>query len=201
MGALGLAPSCPEAAALQAASVKLYRQRSRGVIGGTCTRFGEGHGLVPRLLRHRPQSAWSESNTLLSLIGQPHDPRATGGNWYGWLGLHQRPRGPEPRVLLLNYTHMHRASWLVSNQRLSHHTAARREVRQSHAASESNAAGPDLESRPLGQRATHVVPPEGIEPSPATFAGLCPVRRTVACGPDGWNRTSDLVLVTRGLFS
>ena len=63
----------------------LNRQRSRGVIGGTCTRFGEGHGLVPRLLRHRPQSAWSESNTLLSLIGQPHDPRATGGKELVWV--------------------------------------------------------------------------------------------------------------------
>jgi hypothetical protein len=34
----------------------LYRQRSRGVIDGTCTHFNEGHGLVPRLLRTRPPS-------------------------------------------------------------------------------------------------------------------------------------------------
>jgi hypothetical protein len=32
------------------------------------------------------------------------DPRATGGKESGWLESHQRPRGPEPRILLLNYT-------------------------------------------------------------------------------------------------
>ena len=109
-------PVVPKAAALQAAPVKLYRQRSRGVIGGTCTRFGEGHGLEPRLLRHRPQSAWSESNTPLSLIGQRHDPRATGGKTPCLMARIERaavtPHG-----------------W--------------------HVASESNAASPDLESRPL----------------------------------------------------
>jgi hypothetical protein len=57
----------------------LYRQRSRGVIDGTRTHFIEGHILVPRLLRPRPQSACKELNLDRSLIGRLHDPRATGG--------------------------------------------------------------------------------------------------------------------------
>ena len=58
------------AAALQAASVKLYRQRPRGVADGTCTHLFEVHNLAPRLLRHRPQSALMESHQRRSVIGR-----------------------------------------------------------------------------------------------------------------------------------
>ena len=162
-------PVVPKAAALQAASVKLYRQRSRGVAGGTCTRFVEGHGLVPQLVRHRPQSAWSESNTLLSLIGQRHDPRATGGK-------RTVPHG----------------SYRTSG---CHTTRMARRQRI-----ERCEPGFGVQAPPRGQRKKSV-PPEGVEPSPATFARLCPVRRTVACGPEGWSCTSDHGLVSRALCS
>jgi hypothetical protein len=51
----------------------LNRQRSLGVIDGTRTHLLEVHGLAPRLLRHRPQSAWKESHLHLSLIRRMHE--------------------------------------------------------------------------------------------------------------------------------
>ena len=182
VGALGLAPSCPAATALQAASVKLYRQRSRGVIGGTCTRFGEGHGLVPRLLRHRPQSAWSESNTLLSLIGQPHDPRATGGKELVWVvGLAptaSRTRTARSAPELHPYAPCLMAG-IEPAAVTPHGGPTRGQAIARRQRIERCWPGFGVQApRPEGNAS---VPPEGFEPSPATFARLCPVHRTVAC--------------------
>ena len=183
VGALGLAPSCPAATALQAASVKLYRQRSRGVIGGTCTRFGEGHGLVPRLLRHRPQSAWSESNTLLSLIGQPHDPRATGGKELVWaVGIApttSRTRTARSAPELHPYAPCLMAG-IEPAAVTPHGGPTRGQANRTPPTNRTLLAriwSPGPSAR--GRRKTSV-PPEGFEPSPSTFAGLCPVLRTVA---------------------
>ena len=162
-------PVVPKAAALQAAPVKLYRQRSRGVIGGTCTRFGEGHGLEPRLLRHRPQSAWSESNTLLSLIGQRHDPRATGGK--------------------------DRASWLVSNERLSHHTDGTSPANRTLQA-RIWSPGPSPEG---GAKNQYHRKDSNLHQQPSL--GCVPSAERWHVGPEGWNCTSDHGLVSPALSS
>lgn len=111
VGTLGLAPSWSLDDCFTGSLGQLYRQRSPGVIDGTRTRFSVGHIHVPRLLRHRSQSAWSESNTHRSLIGRLHDRRATGGK-----GSRALPRGFEPL----------RLSPLPDN----HRAAARREANE-----------------------------------------------------------------------
>ena len=91
VGTLGLAPSWSFDDCFTGSLGQLYRQRSPGVIDGTRTRFSVVHIHVPRLLRHRSQSARSESNTHRSLIGRLHDRRATGGK-----RKPRTPRGLEP---------------------------------------------------------------------------------------------------------
>jgi hypothetical protein len=109
--------------------------RRSGVAGGTRTRSDEGHGLAPRRLRHRPQSARRESHPRLSLIGRVHACRATGGRGLGDWNCTNVLEVPNPALCLAE---LHPGRSAVPHGRESPggcHT-----TRPLHAASESNAA-------------------------------------------------------------
>lgn len=165
----------------------LNRQHSRGVVGGTRTRLLEVHGLVSRLLRHRPQSAWKESHLHLSLIRRVHE-----------LSCYRRVGAP--RALVENSP---------SNGQIRssgcHTTAARfsEEERAKQAASELNAAT-RIWRPSSSQTATHGAWIERLHASCIREDSNLYQRRShcrvpslerIQAGPDEWNRTTDNVVV------
>lgn len=170
VGMLGLAPSCRKWRPLYRRPRCLNRQHSRGVIGGTRTRFLEVHGLVSRLLRHRPQSAWKESHLHLSLIRRVHE-----------LSCYRRVSSRELSVENSPSNGQIRSSGC-------HTTAARfsEEERAKQAASELNAAtriwrpssSQTATQKKADQARMRFVYPRGFEPLPTTFALSCPILGT-----------------------
>ena len=112
--------------------------------------------------------------------------------------MHLRPRGPEPRALLLSYTQRtHRPDAGCGGTPPVNRTLQARDWKPG--------PSPEGDARSAADEATtlrdickdnaahpaRLVPPRGFEPHPTTFAVSCPIPGTVAGqqGRSRWNRT------------